>query len=62
MSIVTKFEVFERKQQSWSEDSASMDTRMLNDFIQSNPKARIVSVFHSGAKHLFIVYEIDADG
>ena len=61
MAVVTKHQVFERKQQSGSEDSPTMDARLLDNFISENPKARIVSVFHSGVKHLFIVYEIDTD-
>ena len=38
-----------------------MDTRIINAFILSNPKARIISVLHSGVKHLLIIYEDETD-
>ena len=58
--MVTRTIVIERKQTSWSEDSPQMDTRIINSFILSNPKARIISVLHSGVKHLLIIYEDEA--
>ena len=48
--MVTKTIVIERKQTSWNEDSPQMDTRIINAFILSNPKARIISVIHIAAK------------
>ena len=59
--MVTRTIVIERKQTSWSEDSPQMDIRIINAFILSNPKARIISVLHSGVKHLLIIYEDETD-
>lgn len=49
--------VYERKQANWSEDSPAMDTRIINEFLAQNPNCKITTVFHSGVKHLVIVYE-----
>ncbi len=55
--MTTKVATLERKQKSWSEDSPTGDSRILNDFIRDNPNAEITTVFHSGVKHLIIIYK-----
>ncbi len=55
--MVTKTGVFERRQNKWSDDSPTTDTRIIDGFIASNPNNKIITVFHSGVKHLVIVYE-----
>lgn len=56
-TMVTKTIVLERKQKSWSEDSPQMDTRLIKEFIESHPNGKIITAFHSGVKHLLIIYE-----
>ena len=55
--MVTKSIVFERKEKSLNEDSAQIDIRIINDFIQSHPDSKIITVSHSGANDLRIIYE-----
>lgn len=49
--------IIERKQAHGGEDSAHTDARLIKNFVSANPNSRIITIFHSGVKHLIIVYE-----
>ena len=53
----TEVAVIERKHANWAEDSPQMDERLIRLFLQQHPGVRIVTAFHSGVKHLLIIYE-----
>ena len=58
--MATKTVIIERKSAYSSEDSPRIDARLIDNFIVGNPDAKIISVLHSGVKHLLIVYETNS--